>query len=159
MWAVWCAAVFATVVGVIAHMLIFRWQIPFIITFVVVMAIALWSELRKVDEKKKRVYKWAYGWVNSILFAAVAATIIQIYWFQMFVIPTGSMESTLMAGDYILVNKTAYGPRVPMTPLSSTAWTAAPMAYWAYLSLRSVSLLSMYCVGSKPLTCAPSFAL
>ncbi len=118
LWALWCAAVFAMVVGIIAHMLIFRWQIPFIITFVVVFAVALWSELRKVKEEKRKVYKWAYGWVNSILFAAVAATIIQIYWFQMFVIPTGSMESTLLAGDYIIVNKVAYGPRVPMTPLS-----------------------------------------
>ena len=115
-WAVWCAAVFAVVVGVIAHMLIFRWKIPFIITFVVVLLIALWCELRK--NKESKTYKWLYSWVNSIIFAAVAATIIQLYWFQMFVIPTGSMESTLLAGDYIIVNKVAYGPRVPMTPLS-----------------------------------------
>ena len=111
---VWCALVFAIVVGVIAHMLIFRWNFYFVATFVVVMGYALWNELKKEDS----IYKWIYGWVHAIIFATVVATIIQLYWFQMFVIPTGSMESTLLAGDYILVNKVAYGPRVPMTPLS-----------------------------------------
>ncbi|MBR6720972.1 MAG: signal peptidase I [Alistipes sp.] len=113
-YGVWCALVFAVVVGVIVHMVLFKWTTPFIITFAVVLLFALWSELKN----HTKVYEWIYGWVHAIIFATVVATIIQIYWFQMFVIPTGSMESTLMAGDYILVNKTAYGPRVPMTPLS-----------------------------------------
>ena len=114
-WAVWCALIFAAVVGVIFHMLLFRWQTPFIITFVVVMCYAIWEELKT---KESKAYKWMYGWVHAIIFATVVATLIQTYWFQMYVIPTGSMESTLMAGDYILVNKVSYGPRVPMTPLS-----------------------------------------
>lgn len=114
LYAVASAAIFAVVVGAIVQMLLFRWETSFIITFVVVFAYALYEEL-KLDSK---VYAWIYGWVNPILFATVAATLIQCYWFQMFVIPTGSMESTLMAGDYILVSKPTYGPRVPMTPLS-----------------------------------------
>lgn len=114
MWALWCAAVFALVVGIIVHMLLFRWEQPFLITFAVILAYAVWEELKG----HTKVYTWIYGWVHAILFATVVATLIQLYWFQMFVIPTGSMESTLMAGDYILVNKVAYGPRVPMTPLS-----------------------------------------
>lgn len=113
-YGVWCALVFALVVGVILHMLIFRWEGFFLITFVVVAAFALWNELKT----ETKIYKWIYGWVHAILFATVVATLIQLYWFQMFVIPTGSMESTLMTGDYILVNKVSYGPRVPMTPLS-----------------------------------------
>ncbi len=113
-YAVWCAAFFALVVGVILHMLLFRWESSFALTFAVVLAYALWNELKS----QTKVYKWIYGWVHAILFAVVVATLIQLYWFQMFVIPTGSMESTLMAGDYILVNKLSYGPRVPMTPLS-----------------------------------------
>ena len=113
-WGVWCALVFALVVGVIIQMVVFRWNIPFIVTFIAVFAFALWSEFKRMT----RAYRWVYGWVHAILFATVVATLIQLYWFQMFVIPTGSMESTLMAGDYILVNKVAYGPRVPMTPLS-----------------------------------------
>ncbi len=114
LYAVWCAAVFALVVGVILHMLLFRWEGIFLLTFAVVFAYAMWEELKR----HSKLYEWIYGWVHAIIFATVVATIIQLYWFQMFVIPTGSMESTLMAGDYILVNKTSYGPRVPMTPLS-----------------------------------------
>ena len=113
-WAIWCAFVFAIVVGVIVHMLLFKWTSPFLITFAVVMAYALWEEMGQ----HSKVYKWLYSWVHSILFATVLASMIQMYWFQMYVIPTGSMESTLMAGDYILVNKVEYGPRVPLTPLS-----------------------------------------
>ncbi|MBO5832699.1 MAG: signal peptidase I [Alistipes sp.] len=113
-WAVWCAAVFALVVGVVVHMLLFRWEQPFLLTFAVVMAVALWCEMKS----QSKIYLWIYGWVHAIIFATVVATLIQLYWFQMFVIPTGSMESTLLAGDYILVNKVSYGPRVPMTPLS-----------------------------------------
>lgn len=114
LYAVWCAAIFALVVGVLVHMLLFRWNILFIISYCVVLCYALWNEFRG----ETRLYTWLYGWVHAILFATVFASIIQLYWFQLFVIPTGSMESTLLAGDYILVSKTAYGPRVPMTPLS-----------------------------------------
>ena len=114
LYAVLCAAIFAIVVGALVEMLLFRWESSFAVTFTVVFAYALFEEL-KLNSK---VYNWIYGWVNPILFATVAATLIQCYWFQMFVIPTGSMESTLMAGDYILVSKPSYGPRVPMTPLS-----------------------------------------
>ena len=113
-WAVWCAALFALVVGVLVHMLLFRWNMPFIITFLVVGAYALWNEMKS----ETKTYLWIYSWVHAIIFATVVATLIQLYWFQMFVIPTGSMEGTLLQGDYILVDKVEYGPRVPMTPLS-----------------------------------------
>ena len=116
-WAVWCALIFALVVGVLIYMLVFRWNSSEIILWAIVAAVfgyALWNELKY----ETSIYKWLYSWVHAIIFATVVATLIQLYWFQMFVIPTGSMESTLMTGDYILVNKVAYGPRVPMTPLS-----------------------------------------
>jgi signal peptidase I len=116
-WAVWCAFVFAVVVGVLIFMLLFRWNgsvVLFLGVVAIVFGYAMWEELKA----NTKVYNWIYSWVHAILFATVVATLIQLYWFQMFVIPTGSMESTLMTGDYILVNKVAYGPRVPMTPLS-----------------------------------------
>ena len=113
-WAVWCALVFALVVGVILHMLIFKWNGIFLLTIAVVFGYALWEELKR----QSGLYEWLYDWVHSIIFATVVATLIQLYWFQAFVIPTGSMESTLLAGDYIVVDKVSYGPRVPMTPLS-----------------------------------------
>ena len=116
-WGAWCALVFAVVVGVLIYMLAFRWNSSAIVLWIVVAAVfgyALWNEIKE----ETTIYKWLYSWVHAIIFATVVATLIQLYWFQMFVIPTGSMESTLMAGDYILVNKVSYGPRVPMTPLS-----------------------------------------
>ena len=116
-WGVWCALVFAIIVGVLVYMLFFRWNSSEVVLWFVVALVfgyALWNEIKE----ETTIYKWLYSWVHAIIFATVVATLIQLYWFQMFVIPTGSMESTLMAGDYILVNKVSYGPRVPMTPLS-----------------------------------------
>lgn len=57
-------------------------------------------------------------WGDSILFALVAASVIRTYVFEPFKIPTGSMEKTLLVGDFLFVNKLAYGPKVPVTPVS-----------------------------------------
>lgn len=59
-----------------------------------------------------------YEWTNAIGFAVVAATIIRVFFFEAFTIPTGSMEKTMRIGDYLFVNKMKYGARSPMTPLS-----------------------------------------
>jgi signal peptidase I len=48
----------------------------------------------------------------------VAATLIRTFVFEAYVIPTGSMEKTLLVNDYLFVSKFAFGPRIPMTPLS-----------------------------------------
>lgn len=57
-------------------------------------------------------------WTNALGFAIVAATIIRTFTFEAFTIPTGSMEKTMLIGDYLFVNKLKYGPRIPETPLS-----------------------------------------
>jgi signal peptidase I len=57
-------------------------------------------------------------WTEAIVFAVVAATIIRTFFIEAYVIPTGSMESSLLVGDYLFVSKVNYGPRLPMTPLS-----------------------------------------
>jgi signal peptidase I len=44
--------------------------------------------------------------------------LIRLFVFQIYHIPSASMEGTLFEGDYVLVNKFVYGPRMPMTPLS-----------------------------------------
>jgi signal peptidase I len=64
--------------------------------------------------KKTKIKEWS----DSIVFALVAASIIRTYVFEPFQIPTGSMEKTLLVGDFLFVNKLAYGPKVPVTPLS-----------------------------------------
>lgn len=57
-------------------------------------------------------------WTDSIIFAVVAATLIRWFLIEAFTIPTPSMESSLMVGDFLFVSKVNYGPRVPVTPLS-----------------------------------------
>ena len=63
---------------------------------------------------KTRVKEWG----DSLWFALIAAGIIRTYVFEPFQIPTGSMEKTLVVGDFLFVNKLAYGCKVPITPLS-----------------------------------------
>jgi signal peptidase I len=57
-------------------------------------------------------------WVEAILFALVAASIIRTFTIEAYTIPTPSMEKTLLVNDFLFVSKLDYGPRVPMTPLA-----------------------------------------
>ena len=57
-------------------------------------------------------------WADAFLFAGVAALIIRTFFIEAFMIPTSSMERTLMAGDFLFVSKYEYGSRMPMTPLA-----------------------------------------
>lgn len=79
-----------------------------------VIAIGISAVTRAQPGKRTKVKEWG----DSILFALVAASIIRTYVFEPFRIPTGSMEKTLLVGDFLFVNKLAYGPKVPVTPLS-----------------------------------------
>ncbi|WP_420151206.1 signal peptidase I [Spirosoma sp.] len=56
-------------------------------------------------------------WLDSLLFAVIAATLIRFLTFEAFAIPTPSMENDLMVGDYLFVSKLHYGVRTPKTPL------------------------------------------
>lgn len=57
-------------------------------------------------------------WADAIVFAVFAAHFIRMFIFEAFTIPTQSMQSTMHIGDFLFVNKLAYGARTPMTPLS-----------------------------------------
>ena len=57
----------------------------------------------------------AWEWTKSFIIAFGLFLIIRTFLVEAFRIPTGSMESTLLAGDFLLVNKAAYGARVPFT--------------------------------------------
>ncbi|MGN6492944.1 MAG: S26 family signal peptidase [Agriterribacter sp.] len=60
----------------------------------------------------------AREWIDAGAFAVVAATIIRTFIFEAYVIPTGSMEKTLLVNDFLFVSKLSYGPRLPNTPLA-----------------------------------------
>ena len=62
-------------------------------------------------------------WVSSIVFAIIAATLVHTYFMRPYVIPSSSLEKTLLVGDFLFVSKFHYGARVPMTTV------AAPMVH------------------------------
>lgn len=78
------------------------------------LALGISAVTRHKPGKKSKVKEWG----DSIWFALIAASIIRTYVFEPFQIPTGSMEKTLLVGDFLFVNKLTYGPKVPVTPLS-----------------------------------------
>lgn len=60
----------------------------------------------------------ARSWGDALIFAIAAAYIIRACWFELYTIPTSSMESSLMIGDFLSVSKLSYGVRVPQTPVA-----------------------------------------
>lgn len=77
----------------------------------------VWSKNEELCRRSK-LYKTVYEWINAIVFATVVASLVHIFIFQMYVIPTSSMEKSLLIGDYLYVSKVTYGPQMPNTPLS-----------------------------------------
>lgn len=69
---------------------------------------------------KRKPYKKSVvrEWVDAIIFAVIAATIIRTFFIEAYTIPTSSMEKSLLVGDYLFVSKVSYGPKIPNTPLS-----------------------------------------
>jgi len=57
-------------------------------------------------------------WIDAAVFAVVAATLIRTFFFEAYVIPTESMEKTLLVNDFLFVDKITYGARIPQTPIS-----------------------------------------
>ena len=62
--------------------------------------------------------KFLMSWVDALVFALVAVYFINLFFFQNYVIPSSSLEKSLLTGDYLFVSKVSYGPRIPQTPLT-----------------------------------------
>jgi signal peptidase I len=61
---------------------------------------------------------WFGEWISAILFAIIAATLVHSYFIQPYIIPTGSLEKTLLIGDFLFVSKFHYGARTPTSAVS-----------------------------------------
>lgn len=68
-------------------------------------------------EKMPKLTK-AREWTDALLFALFAAYFIRTFIFEIYTIPTSSMEGTLKVGDFLVVSKFTYGSRVPNTPIA-----------------------------------------
>lgn len=73
-----------------------------------------WAFWKKKNGKNHVLIEW----LDALIFAVIAVTLINIFLFQNYRIPTGSMEKSLLIGDHLFVSKVAYGPRLPNTPLA-----------------------------------------
>lgn len=78
------------------------------------------NEVKFIGHEKVKQYKKTKTreWIDAIVFAVVAATLIRSIYMEAFTIPTSSMEHTLERGDFLFVSKLSYGPRIPMTPIA-----------------------------------------
>ena len=69
-------------------------------------------------KEAEKPVKFVMSWIDALVFALVAVYFINQFFFQNYVIPSSSLEKSLLTGDYLFVSKVSYGPRIPQTPLT-----------------------------------------
>lgn len=99
-----------------------------------------WKFWRKKNNPRKKKKSATREWVDAIVFAVIAATLIRTFFIEAYVIPTPSMERSLLVGDFLFVSKVNYGARIPITPIAFPfAHHTMPMintkAYWDGIKL------------------------
>ncbi len=100
-----------------------------------------WGQPATEEFKEKYPFKKSASreWADAIIFAVVAATLIRGFLIEAYMIPTGSMEKSLLIGDFLFVSKVNYGPRIPMTPVafpfSHHTLPTGGKAYWEGLKI------------------------
>jgi signal peptidase I len=60
-------------------------------------------------------FSWLWEWAKVFPAAVVLFLVLRALVVEAYKIPSGSMERTLFAGDFLLVNKMLYGAEVPLT--------------------------------------------
>jgi signal peptidase I len=103
------------------------------------------TEIFQKPEKTKPRKSAFREWLDSVLFAVIAATIIRWLFFSAFVIPTPSMENSLLVGDYLFVSRLHYGTTTPVTPLQvplthQTIWGTSIPSYLDWIQLPQFRL-------------------
>ena len=109
------------------------------------MNLKFWQRKEKNDNSEENPKSKVREWIDAIVFAIVAATIIRWVFLEAFTIPTPSMENSLLVGDFLFVSKIHYGPRTPKTPLQIPLthqkiwWTNIP-SYLDFIQLPQYRL-------------------
>ena len=66
----------------------------------------------------KKIKAHIIQWIKAMLYALITVVVIKTFFFWVYLVPSTSMEKTLLPGDLIFVNKMSYGIRMPITPLT-----------------------------------------
>ncbi len=81
------------------------------------------QDVAHIPDRSLKPKSAATDTISSLLFAVIVATVVHTYFIQPYVIPTPSLEKSLLVGDFLFVSKVNYGARTPMTAV------AAPMVH------------------------------
>jgi signal peptidase I len=103
-----------------------------------------WNPFKKSVKQQKPKSKLR-DWLDSIVFSVTVASLFKWSIASAFVIPTSSMENSLLVGDYLYVSKFHYGPRTPQTPLQvplthQKIWGTEIPSYLEWIQLPSYRL-------------------
>lgn len=66
----------------------------------------------------KKIKAYISQWIKALLYALLTVIVIKAFFFWVYIVPSTSMEKTLLPGDLIFVNKMSYGIRLPITPVT-----------------------------------------
>lgn len=127
----WVFLIYLPVIGnIMAIVMIYEWLHVFgyrkkrftlfaVLTFGLYAAYVTYlTSTKYLGKDNDAIRKNVSSWISATLFAVVAASAIHTYFMQPYMIPTSSLEKTLLVGDFLFVSKFHYGVRVPMTPVS-----------------------------------------
>src|SRR5512146_138930 len=71
--------------------------------------------LSRANKRDRGTLTFIWEWFRSVTIALVIFLFVRSFFVEAFKIPSGSMEHTLLVGDFLLVNKLVYGAEVPFT--------------------------------------------
>ncbi|MBQ9363718.1 MAG: signal peptidase I [Bacteroidaceae bacterium] len=117
-WVKWTKFIVVTVLYLLFLYWVGSWMglivVPFIFDAYITKKIK-WTWWKQIESD---VARGIMSWVDAIVFALVAVYFVNNFFFQNYQIPSSSLEKSLLTGDYLLVSKVSYGPRIPQTPLT-----------------------------------------
>jgi len=87
---------------------------------------------KKNQKKPETIVEHILSWVKTILGAIIFVMIINGLLIASFVVPTGSMERTVMIGDFLFVNKFIFGPSTPQI----IPFVNIPLPYYKFPGIK-----------------------